>query len=1140
MMSPADSALLLRWIDQRDPKAFKELASQYATMVYATCTRVLGDATEAEDVTQECFEVLAGIAEAPKGHLGAWLHRVAANRAIDRIRKEKRRLAREERYVATQDATTETGWDDIYGYVDQAIAELSEKQRGPLVAHYLEGQTHAHIAETLGMSRPAVTQRIAKGVDAVRDTLKRRGISVAGAALATMLGANLAEAASIPASLESTLGKLAVAGLKGPATAVTAGTTAATVGGLLMMKKVVIGAAIVATAALGTWMFTTDKTSSDPPESPAVHTAETQPTTVAGRTPLEPADTHGTPAEAPVSKAPDSATSVPGDEAAPEGAVITGQVFDANTLEGIVDAVVYAQRKGGGRGTRGRAKSDASGRFEITGLAEGEYEVGPSIAPGYPEHGVRGKWITVSLTQDQVLEDVDFSFEPGVRVSGTVVSADGEPVQSARVGAMTSGMPGAEHADTKRDGTFVIALREAGSDLVVQARNDEFETKLLGPLVLTSKGLDGLVLELTEAREGSILGIVVDSQGHPVERANIHLDRGKADYLIGSGGGGAETSRDGSFSIDNLASGEYGILLTPPDRETFSVKDEVTRVDLAIGQRLSGLRLVLGADKGGFAIAGRVVDTSGNPINGVEVSARGPVHEKADSGDDGSFTITGLAEGVYSLGAHQMAENAKRIRYGRASLRSIRAGTRDVEIVMYGWGTVEGRVLRADTGEPVGDFEVFFRLGRAERFSRGLFLNGEEVHHPQGQFSHEIESGWVTVTAKAPGLAPAFQSIEVKEHVITDGIELRLEPCSSHSGIVTNPQGEAVANAKIYLDRIPESLDRAITSTDTTGAFTIESISPETMQVVALHPDYAPGMTAVSEQMKIVLPKGGIIEGTMTSAGEALARNTLHVRSLDQMRMTSISALTNSDGSYRVSGVLPGRVEIFIGMNNRRTMTCQAIVEAGETTVVNLDFGSATCTIYGQLQVNDFAPEVMRVRYTAITENGAESREEDAAPDGSYRIENVPAGQVRLSAQIWSSDALAMKQFAEFELAEDETVQQNFDFSAKGKISGRLKSFDSNQFGAVIVLDGEVAVPDVPGPDFLASMSNMHEDLVVSQAGCDEGGAFVVEGLIPGTYTLLAVMSPKGPGASPEQMRYAVSVVEIKRDESVPLDFDFR
>ena len=70
-MSSADLTLLAQWIEHRNAQAFKELTRQHGPMVYAACCRVLGDATEAEDVARECFEKLARTSKRPTGHLGA-------------------------------------------------------------------------------------------------------------------------------------------------------------------------------------------------------------------------------------------------------------------------------------------------------------------------------------------------------------------------------------------------------------------------------------------------------------------------------------------------------------------------------------------------------------------------------------------------------------------------------------------------------------------------------------------------------------------------------------------------------------------------------------------------------------------------------------------------------------------------------------------------------------------------------------------------------------------------------------------------------------------------------------------------------------------------------------------------------------
>ena len=88
-MSEIDHTALDRWIRRRDPEAFQTLAARHAFMIYATCCRVTGNPSEAEDAAQECLEVLAGLARAPRsGSLGAWLHGMASKLCLQRLRAE--------------------------------------------------------------------------------------------------------------------------------------------------------------------------------------------------------------------------------------------------------------------------------------------------------------------------------------------------------------------------------------------------------------------------------------------------------------------------------------------------------------------------------------------------------------------------------------------------------------------------------------------------------------------------------------------------------------------------------------------------------------------------------------------------------------------------------------------------------------------------------------------------------------------------------------------------------------------------------------------------------------------------------------------------------------------------------------------
>ena len=186
-----DGTTLERWVGQRDAEAFQELVGAYSGMVYGACLRVLGNTAEAEDVSQECFAALSQVKRAPAGYLGPWLHRVATNLSLKRLRSDLRRKKRESEFAEAYLAQRDIEWDDVCEYVDEAIDELPEKLRIPVVAHFLDAQSHAAIAKSFHIPRETITSRMHRGVEEIRKSLRRKGIPVAAPALFSMLGANM-------------------------------------------------------------------------------------------------------------------------------------------------------------------------------------------------------------------------------------------------------------------------------------------------------------------------------------------------------------------------------------------------------------------------------------------------------------------------------------------------------------------------------------------------------------------------------------------------------------------------------------------------------------------------------------------------------------------------------------------------------------------------------------------------------------------------------------------------------------------------------------------------------------------------------------------------------------------------------------
>src|SRR5690606_33290563 len=124
----------------------------------------------ARDATQDCFmTLLQPETRLPGTGLGPWLHRVAANRCLDRIKTARRRQAREHLYAARQpDAVRPEVPNELGRFLDESINELNHTLRTVIVEHFFEGKTHDAIASVDGVSRSAVTHRVKQAVDQLR------------------------------------------------------------------------------------------------------------------------------------------------------------------------------------------------------------------------------------------------------------------------------------------------------------------------------------------------------------------------------------------------------------------------------------------------------------------------------------------------------------------------------------------------------------------------------------------------------------------------------------------------------------------------------------------------------------------------------------------------------------------------------------------------------------------------------------------------------------------------------------------------------------------------------------------------------------------------------------------------------------
>ncbi|MDX9973259.1 MAG: sigma-70 family RNA polymerase sigma factor [FCB group bacterium] len=551
-MSTNDLDLGWRWVTRRDAGAFQALVARHAGMVYGTCRRVLGNATEAEDVAQECFEILARTPKWPEGSLGAWLHRVATNRCLNRLKSERRRVDREERYVRERAPHAESEWDDIYRYVDEAIAALPDKYRIPLIACFYESQSHAAIAESLGIPRRTVTYRIDKGVEHIRESLRKRGLPVAAASLVAMLGANLAEAA--PASLTASLGKLALAGVK--ATGGLAPKWLAVGGALAMWQKislVIVGIALL--LLFGHWLNRPDLSG---------NVVQSDANFEATRALAAPVFS----SEQSIAKAKSAIASAIASEGQPApaepSASVRGTIIDDSgyPVPGALIRLEVADELGFDLRGLYRDVTDANGDFALDGICQFGHEKVYAHRDGY----LQAVSAELSLRPCAEPRNVRLVLKKArYLVSGWVVDTSRRPIENAEVslrhyrykwpsgGAFYSGGAKLSSTFTDAKGWFVIGVPNS-ADCDFTVAKEGFGTGFFRDI---GTGTEDAVFVLKPG--GGISGKVIGKDGSPFEGAVLRAE-GRAD-LSGEPEGfmpaqirppQVVTDANGNYRIDGL------------------------------------------------------------------------------------------------------------------------------------------------------------------------------------------------------------------------------------------------------------------------------------------------------------------------------------------------------------------------------------------------------------------------------------------------------------------------------------------------------------------------------------------------------------------------------------------------------------
>jgi RNA polymerase sigma-70 factor (ECF subfamily) len=167
-------------IRRRDPAAMEALYDRLGRQAFGLAYRILGDGAAAEDAVQEAFLTVWRQSEkidAARGKLTSFVLTVVHHKAIDVFRTRQGQMNRQ---VSLDPALVEKAGPDVTeraflsldrDAIQQALQDLPEEQRRPVVLAYFEGLTHVEIAEKLSIPLGTVKSRMRLALEKLRVAL---------------------------------------------------------------------------------------------------------------------------------------------------------------------------------------------------------------------------------------------------------------------------------------------------------------------------------------------------------------------------------------------------------------------------------------------------------------------------------------------------------------------------------------------------------------------------------------------------------------------------------------------------------------------------------------------------------------------------------------------------------------------------------------------------------------------------------------------------------------------------------------------------------------------------------------------------------------------------------------------------------
>jgi hypothetical protein len=470
-----------------------------------------------------------------------------------------------------------------------------------------------------------------------------------------------------------------------------------------------------------------------------------------------------------------------------------------------------------------------------------------------------------------------------------------------------------------------------------------------------------------------------------------------------------------------------------------------------------------------------------------------------------------------------------------------------------GTGVIRGRVVRADTGEPLRRVEVrVVEWSSGDRGGPAATMTDAEGRYeltqlPAGRYQLKARrGGYVEVAYGQRRPFERGRPLEIAAGAVLQNIDFALPPGAVVTGRVVDENGEAVAHVSVslarrrYIEGARRLVGESGSSTDDRGEFRMFGVPPGAYVIVAKFdirelgsrdrvryvPTYYPGTPDANEARRVTVGPGQEVSGiTIALARAATATVRGVVRSSGQPSsnpFTFVSAreiggqhadgdmtgaVAAGDGSFAIAGLLPGTYFVEArGLPGSEFASVEVVVDGTDVTGVALMLSKGT-TARGRISFDTgdlphgLRPSQVFVMPTLLGQReGMHDRPPITNDDWTFEVPGLRGrGFIRAGAM---SDWHMKRVRREGVDVTDTPLDFASDIDGlEIELTHRLTTVSggvSDDRGGVVLDATVIAFADDPGKWGLHSR-------FIQSARPDQQGRFTIRGLPPGRYVAVAV-----------------------------------